>query len=86
MLTLLVKLKIHFTLEFGWCPSGWIAFGMSCYRFTTDTLSRGVARARCQFLGGDLATISTLVEQAMITRQVKTSSWIGTYILYRPIH
>ncbi|CAB4014988.1 macrophage mannose receptor 1-like, partial [Paramuricea clavata] len=63
--------------EFGWCPNGWIAFGMSCYEFTTGGSSWNDARSRCQSLGGDLATISTPVEQALITGQIKTTSWIG---------
>jgi hypothetical protein len=65
-------------LEFGWCPNGWVAFGMSCYEFTTGGSSWDDARSRCQSLGGDLATISTPVEQALITGQIKTTSWIGT--------
>jgi hypothetical protein len=73
------NLKIHLVLEFGWCPNGWVAFGMSCYEFATGSWSWDIARSRCQGLGGELVTISTPVEQALITRQVKDASWIGTY-------
>ena len=65
-------------LEFGWCPNGWVAFGTSCYEFANARFRWEVARLRCQTLGGDLVKISTPVEQAFITSQIKTTSWNGT--------
>ncbi|XP_028395163.1 uncharacterized protein LOC114519252 isoform X2 [Dendronephthya gigantea] len=63
--------------EFGWCPVGWISFGMSCYEFTTRRLPWNSARGMCQRLGGDLVTISSPVEQAFINRNIEQTSWIG---------
>lgn len=52
---------------------------MSCYEFTTEQTAWSDARLRCQTKGGDLVTISTPVEQALITRQITATSWIGAY-------
>ncbi|XP_074537642.1 galactose-specific lectin nattectin-like [Halichoeres trimaculatus] len=67
------------------CPSGWSAFGSSCYMFHHNALSWADAEKLCTTLGGNLASVHTK-EQYEHLRNVllqltgrHTTTWLGGY-------
>ena len=54
----------------GTCPSGWIYFQGSCYKFLTKTLTWNAAKSACKTMGADLAVITSQAENQFITARL----------------
>ncbi|KAI8521387.1 hypothetical protein Bbelb_011410 [Branchiostoma belcheri] len=62
------------------CPPGWTSYHDSCYFASSDQRSWQDASSSCRQMGGDLASISTSTEQALLTSLVAGvpgNTWIG---------
>ncbi|XP_035670035.1 uncharacterized protein LOC118411665 [Branchiostoma floridae] len=62
------------------CPPGWTSYHDNCFLTSSDQRSWQDASSACRQMGGDLASISTATEQALLTSLlagVPGNTWIG---------
>ena len=70
--------------EFGRCTTGWKDFGQFCYQFNLDKKSWSDAQVACVNQQGELVSIHSPVEQALVALQtgplgLDADAWIGRF-------
>eukprot|EP00058_Branchiostoma_floridae_P019221 XP_002604710.1 hypothetical protein BRAFLDRAFT_80319 [Branchiostoma floridae] len=58
------------------CPPGWTSYHDNCFLTSSDQRSWQDASSACRQMGGDLASISTATEQALLT-SLLAGGWVG---------
>ncbi|KAL4219517.1 positive regulation of myeloid dendritic cell activation [Mactra antiquata] len=80
ILSTTVVLCLQYILAACSCPDGWQRHGPTCYHFSHDLESFGIADLMCKHMGGVLAEIETLQESSFLSAQVASFNnryWIG---------